>query len=129
MKIAAYGTLRGGLHSAKYLTDKYGPDSVKVLDEYKLPGFDLYAYPTFGFMCPYAFPGERTLKVTLLEISDNGAAADIDRGESWGYDKVQVELPGVEGPVFIYQAHPWRVGNWNDLIESGDFLKFMGGES
>lgn len=133
MKIAAYGTLRGGLHSAKYLTDRYGADSVKVLGEYDLPGFNLFTRPIYmtgapapdanrpnAIDCPFAVPGEATIKVTLLDIDDNGAARAIDSGESWAYDKTPIVVPGF-GEAFIYQARNQQDPRYT-LVSSGDYL-------
>lgn len=121
MKIAAYGTLRGGLHSAKYLTNKYGIDSVKVLGEYELPGFNLFTRPFMGIDCPFAVPGDGTLKVTLLDIGEDGPADDIDRGESWAYDKTLVLVPDF-GEAFIYQARDHQDSRYK-LVANGDYLK------
>lgn len=102
MLIAAYGTLRGGQHSAKYLTDKYGLDSVKEVETKTIDGYALYHGPRYGFDCPFAIKQEgKKITVTVLDISDNGAAADIDRGESWGYDKTPIT-----DNVFMYVAKP-----------------------
>jgi gamma-glutamylcyclotransferase (GGCT)/AIG2-like uncharacterized protein YtfP len=122
MKIAAYGTLRGGLHSARYLTHKYGQDAVKELGTHRLKGFDLYTAPMFGVDCPFVYKGEGTITVTLLEISEPDASADIDRGESWAYDKVKIKIDGVKGDVFMYQAKKERTKNFK-LVTTGDYLK------
>jgi gamma-glutamylcyclotransferase (GGCT)/AIG2-like uncharacterized protein YtfP len=134
MKIAAYGTLRGGLHSARFLTDRYGQDSVKVLGDYELPGFNLFTRPVYltgaparssalpgTIDCPFVVPGAGTVKVTLLEISDNGAAAAIDRGEAWAYDKVPVVVPGF-GEAFVYRAKNYAHPQYK-VVPGGDYLK------
>lgn len=131
MRIAAYGTLRGGLHSAKYLTDRFGPDSVKVLGEGDLPGFNLFTRPIYmnggpapdanrpnAIDCPFAVPGNGTIKITLLEIDDNGAARAIDSGEAWAYDKTLIS--GFED-TFIYQARDHNDPRYT-LVPSGDYL-------
>lgn len=122
MKIAAYGTLRGGLHSAKYLTDKYGLDSVKILGDFRLPGFSLYTKLMFGINCPFATPNlNDSIKITLLEISEPYAAQDIDRGESWGYDKIPVMIPGFT-KVYLYQSRK-KPDDTYTLIPTGDYLE------
>lgn len=120
MLIASYGTLRGGQHSAKYLTDKYGMDSVKEIETKVIKGYALYHAPRFGFDCPFAVKDRnKKITVTILDIQDGLAADDIDRGESWGYDKTPIG-----DDTFMYVAKPTQVENGDlEEIHSGDWLK------
>lgn len=122
MKIAAYGTLRGGQLSAKYLTDIYGKESVKELGTEVLQGFALYHAPRFGFDCPFAVKEEgKTLTVTILDIADNGASDDIDEGESWGYSKILIDE---DREIYLYLTRQRQIDRGDlTLIPSGDWLK------
>lgn len=123
MLIAAYGTLRGGQHSAKFLTDRYGLDSVKELRTEVVKGYALYHAPRFGFDCPFAVKeDDKHITVTILDISDNGAAADIDRGESWGYNKTPID-DSKTTPIYMYVAKPEQMAKGDTQeVASGDWL-------
>lgn len=127
MKIAAYGTLRDNLHSAKYLTRKYGPDAITDLGTYRQDGHRLYAQwmTAMQIWCPFAvIDPEANMVVSLLEIANGPAAIDIDKGESWAYDKVRIGSPLTTDHVWMYQSrrhHP--EADWIE-VPDGDYAQW-----
>ena len=120
MLVAAYGTLRGGQHSARFLTHRHGKDSVKEVRTEVVEDYGLYHAWRYGFDCPFAVKEKgKKITVTILEIADGAAANDIDDGESWGYDKTPIG-----NGVFMYVANAQQA-NSDDLepIASGDWLR------
>jgi len=116
MRVAVYGTLRGGQPNWRH----YLRGRSEYVGKYRVAGFELRAPNPYSF--PFALTGDGEITVDVFEVGAD-VLKDLDRLEGYPrmYNRKAVEIGGADAWIYFSENEGHRTLN---LIDSGDWLSY-----